>query len=162
MLIGMNINLTKKPTNPMTTNPMAVLKATFVNSLRSGLWHRFTRHILSLAKSLMGEMTESTASMSFNLSLCLSLLLFLLDFSSISSAFASDFLILLHFFPSAFSDSSASLFGFYDSAFSNVRIPLVPTISLSQLVAVPALLGADYRRLPRILYALAEREYSPK
>jgi len=37
LLIGMNINLTKKPTNPITTNPIAVLKATLLNSLRSGL-----------------------------------------------------------------------------------------------------------------------------
>lgn len=30
--------------------------------LRSGLWHRFTRRALSLAKSLKGSMTESMAS----------------------------------------------------------------------------------------------------
>lgn len=33
LLIGININLTKKPTNPITTNPIAVRTATFVNSV---------------------------------------------------------------------------------------------------------------------------------
>lgn len=32
LLMGIKINLTKKPTNPITTNPIAVLVATFVNS----------------------------------------------------------------------------------------------------------------------------------
>uniref|UniRef100_A0A2P2J6J8 Protein transport protein Sec61 subunit gamma-like n=1 Tax=Rhizophora mucronata TaxID=61149 RepID=A0A2P2J6J8_RHIMU len=62
LLMGMKMSLTKKPTNPITTNPIAVRNATFVNSLRSGLWHRFTRRTLSLAKSLRGSTTESTAS----------------------------------------------------------------------------------------------------
>ena len=32
LLIGMKMSLTKKPTNPITTNPMAVRTATFENS----------------------------------------------------------------------------------------------------------------------------------
>jgi len=32
LLIGMKISFTKKPTNPITTNPIAVRNATFVNS----------------------------------------------------------------------------------------------------------------------------------
>lgn len=34
LLMGMKINLTKNPTKPMTTNPIAVRNATFVNSTR--------------------------------------------------------------------------------------------------------------------------------
>ena len=42
LLMGMKMSLTKKPTNPMTTNPIAVRAATLVNSgernsVRSGL-----------------------------------------------------------------------------------------------------------------------------
>lgn len=32
LLMGINMSFTKKPTNPITTNPIAVRKATFVNS----------------------------------------------------------------------------------------------------------------------------------
>lgn len=32
LLIGIKMSFTKKPTNPITTNPMAVRTATFVNS----------------------------------------------------------------------------------------------------------------------------------
>ena len=32
LLIGINMSFTKKPTNPITTNPIAVRNATFVNS----------------------------------------------------------------------------------------------------------------------------------
>ncbi|KAG6542101.1 hypothetical protein Mapa_016519 [Marchantia paleacea] len=46
----------------MTTNPRAVLAATLVNSLRSGLWHRFTSRMLSFANSFTGLTTVSTAS----------------------------------------------------------------------------------------------------
>ncbi|OAE35687.1 hypothetical protein AXG93_1154s1410 [Marchantia polymorpha subsp. ruderalis] len=62
LLIGMKINFTKKPMNPITTNPRAVLAATLVNSLRSGLWHRFTSRMLSFANSFTGLTTVSTAS----------------------------------------------------------------------------------------------------
>lgn len=98
LLIGMKISFTKNPTNPITTNPIAVRKATLVNSttpkpkekinsmtskdwfnptklkdkdekhnipLRSGLWHLLTRRTLSLANSLNGSNTESTASIFF-------------------------------------------------------------------------------------------------
>ena len=34
LLMGMKMSLTKKPTNPMTTNPIAVRAATLVNSVR--------------------------------------------------------------------------------------------------------------------------------
>lgn len=34
LLMGMKISLTKKPTNPITTNPIAVRNATFVNSAK--------------------------------------------------------------------------------------------------------------------------------
>ena len=37
------ISLTKKPTNPMTTNPRPVRRAILVNSLRSGFVHFLTR-----------------------------------------------------------------------------------------------------------------------
>jgi hypothetical protein len=63
LLMGMKISLTKKPTNPMTTNPIAVRNATLENSLRSGLWQRLTRRTLSLANSRRGSTTESMASM---------------------------------------------------------------------------------------------------
>lgn len=33
LLIGMNINFTKNPTNPITTKPIAVRVATLVNSV---------------------------------------------------------------------------------------------------------------------------------
>lgn len=33
LLIGMNISFTKNPTNPITTNPIAVRNATLVNSV---------------------------------------------------------------------------------------------------------------------------------
>ena len=33
LLMGMKMNLTKNPTNPMTTNPIAVCAATLVNSV---------------------------------------------------------------------------------------------------------------------------------
>ena len=91
LLMGMKMSLTKKPTNPMTTNPIAVRAATLVNSarpisvrsgergkrtgsrragaslwslpLRSGLWQLLTRRMLSLANSRRGSTMESTASM---------------------------------------------------------------------------------------------------
>jgi hypothetical protein len=90
LLMGMKISFTKKPTKPITTNPMAVRNATLVNStepinynfqyykiqsrkkevgfclellpLRSGLWQRLTRRMLSLENSLRGSNTESMAS----------------------------------------------------------------------------------------------------
>nr|GMD04956.1 hypothetical protein Iba_chr06bCG2020 [Ipomoea batatas] len=62
LLMGMKISLTKNPTNPITTNPIAVRTATFENSTRSGLWHLLTRRTLSFAKSLRGSNTESKAS----------------------------------------------------------------------------------------------------
>uniref|UniRef100_A0A7C9AFE4 Uncharacterized protein n=1 Tax=Opuntia streptacantha TaxID=393608 RepID=A0A7C9AFE4_OPUST len=62
LLMGMKISLTKNPTNPMTTNPIAVRTATLVNSLRSGLWHRLTKRTLSLENPLSGSTTESKAS----------------------------------------------------------------------------------------------------
>lgn len=102
LLMGIKTSFTKNPTNPITTNPIAVLTATLVNSatqrersisksqvekkiahkdfkdrikregdsnrsilflpFRSGLWHLFTRRTLSLANSLKGSTTESTAS----------------------------------------------------------------------------------------------------
>lgn len=34
LLIGMKMSLTKNPTNPITTNPIAVRTATFENSTR--------------------------------------------------------------------------------------------------------------------------------
>ncbi|XP_019460968.1 PREDICTED: uncharacterized protein LOC109360483 [Lupinus angustifolius] len=62
LLIGMKMSLTKKPTNPITTKPIAVRTATLENSLRSGLWQRFTSLTLSFANSLKGSKTESMAS----------------------------------------------------------------------------------------------------
>jgi hypothetical protein len=90
LLIGIKINFTKNPTNPITTNPIAVRDATFVNSTKknqafknpwffyynipikklkkqkkpfwSGLWQRLTSRTLSLANSLRGSTTESMAS----------------------------------------------------------------------------------------------------
>lgn len=62
LLMGIKMSLTKNPTNPITTKPIAVRKATLVNSLRSGLWQRLTRRTLSLAKSLNGSKTLSRAS----------------------------------------------------------------------------------------------------
>lgn len=95
LLMGMKMSLTKNPTNPITTNPIAVLTATFVNSaspsnqneskntqkkgkkaqkfrftedkpLRSGLWQRLTSRTLSLANSRRGSTTESRASIRAN------------------------------------------------------------------------------------------------
>lgn len=34
LLIGIKMSFTKKPTNPITTNPIAVRTATFVNSTK--------------------------------------------------------------------------------------------------------------------------------
>nr|AFK44844.1 unknown [Medicago truncatula] len=62
LLIGIKISLTKNPTNPITTKPIAVRTATLENSLRSGLWQRLTSLTLSLANSLSGSKTESMAS----------------------------------------------------------------------------------------------------
>ncbi|CAL0317608.1 unnamed protein product [Lupinus luteus] len=69
LLIGMKMSLTKKPTNPITTKPIAVRTATLENSLRSGLWQRLTSLTLSFANSLKGSNTESMASI-LSLSLC--------------------------------------------------------------------------------------------
>lgn len=63
LLIGMKMSLTKNPMKPITINPKAVLMATLENSRRSGLWHRLTKRMLSLAKSFTGLTTVSTASM---------------------------------------------------------------------------------------------------
>jgi hypothetical protein len=100
LLMGMKISFTKKPTKPITTNPMAVRNATLVNStepinykhirnfqyykiqsrkkevgfclellpLRSGLWQRLTRRMLSLENSLRGSNTESMASIFLSIS----------------------------------------------------------------------------------------------
>lgn len=62
LLMGIKMSLTKNPMNPITTKPTAVRKATFENSLRSGLWQRLTRRTLSLEKSLNGSKTESSTS----------------------------------------------------------------------------------------------------
>eukprot|EP00249_Psilotum_nudum_P005489 c18922_g1_i1 orf=38-289(+) len=59
----MKMSFTKKPMNPMTTNPIAVLTATLENSFRSGLWQRLTKRTLSLANSFTGLTTLSTVSM---------------------------------------------------------------------------------------------------
>ena len=55
LLMGIWINLTKKPMNPMIENPIAVAIAIFWNSLRSGFVHLFTRRKESLANSLAGS-----------------------------------------------------------------------------------------------------------
>lgn len=57
------MSLTKKPTNPMTMNPMPVRRATLLNSLRSGLVQRLTRRMESLANSLTGFTAMSATSM---------------------------------------------------------------------------------------------------
>jgi len=62
LLIGMKISLTKNPTKPMMTNPVAVLDAIFQNSRESGLEHFFTRRIESLAKSRTGFTAMSATS----------------------------------------------------------------------------------------------------
>lgn len=63
LLIGMKMSFTKKPTNPMITNPVAVRRAIIQNSRASGLVHRFTSLALSLANSLTGLATMSATSM---------------------------------------------------------------------------------------------------
>lgn len=40
--MGMKISFTKKPMRPVARKPIAVSLATFVNSARSGFWHRFS------------------------------------------------------------------------------------------------------------------------
>ena len=40
LLMGMKMSFTKKPTNPITTNPIAVRTATFVNSTTRNQNHR--------------------------------------------------------------------------------------------------------------------------
>jgi len=57
------MSLTKKPTKPMTTNPVAVREAIFQNSFASGFVHFFTNRIESLAKSFIGFVTTSATSM---------------------------------------------------------------------------------------------------
>jgi len=63
LLIGMNTSLTKNPTKPMITNPVAVRAAIFQNSSALGLVHFLTRRMLSLAKSRTGLMAISATSM---------------------------------------------------------------------------------------------------
>ncbi|KAL6205005.1 hypothetical protein ACLB2K_022271 [Fragaria x ananassa] len=94
LLIGMKMSLTKKPTNPITTNPIAVrshlgefcikitpqIKTSKIQQesieiykeereiggviFAIGLWQRLTRRMESLKNSLRGSTTESMASMS--------------------------------------------------------------------------------------------------
>lgn len=61
--MGTKMSLTKNPTKPMTTNPVAVREAIFQNSLASGFVHFFTRRTESLAKSRIGFATTSATSM---------------------------------------------------------------------------------------------------
>jgi len=56
------MSLTKNPTKPMMTNPVAVLDAIFQNSRESGLEHFFTSRIESLAKSRTGFTAMSATS----------------------------------------------------------------------------------------------------
>ena len=61
--MGTKMSLTKNPTKPMTTNPVAVREAIFQNSLASGFVHFFTKRTESLAKSRIGFATTSATSM---------------------------------------------------------------------------------------------------
>ena len=61
--MGTKMSLTKNPTKPMTTNPVAVREAIFQNSLASGFVHFFTNRTESLAKSRIGFATTSATSM---------------------------------------------------------------------------------------------------
>jgi hypothetical protein len=55
LLIGMWINLTKNPMNPMMQNPIAVAMAIFWNSLRSGFVQRLINLMESLANARPGS-----------------------------------------------------------------------------------------------------------
>lgn len=45
LLMGMKMSLTKKPTNPITTNPIAVRNATFVNSIHINVFYHQIKKI---------------------------------------------------------------------------------------------------------------------
>lgn len=60
LLIGMWINLTKKPMNPIIQKPIAVAIAIFWNSRLSGFVHLLTNLIESLAKRRPGSQNLTT------------------------------------------------------------------------------------------------------
>lgn len=55
LLIGMWINFTKNPMNPIIAKPIAVAMAIFSNSRLSGFVHLLTRRAESLANCLAGS-----------------------------------------------------------------------------------------------------------
>lgn len=66
LLIGMWISLTKKPIKPIMAKPIAVAKAIFLNSLRSGLVHFLTRRYESLKNCFPGSTNLFTWSIIFD------------------------------------------------------------------------------------------------
>lgn len=65
LLIGIWINLTKNPINPIIQKPMAVAMAIFWNSFLSGFVHRLIRRILSFANWRPGSVSFFTWSIMF-------------------------------------------------------------------------------------------------
>ena len=63
LLMGMWINLTKNPMNPIKANPIAVAMAIFWNSFLSGLVHLLTNLTESLLNCLTGSRWATIWSM---------------------------------------------------------------------------------------------------
>ena len=66
LLMGIWINLTKKPMKPIIANPIAVAIAIFWNSFRSGFVHLLTRRMESLINCFPGSTKDTIWSMTYN------------------------------------------------------------------------------------------------